>query len=153
MNNKIIEKKNELGTVKMIFSGEYENGLSKIETAETLEDIIKEINYSKILVEKTIFIANDITQDSVELFEKILDMNRSTIVQLEFKDIVLEFDRKNSKWYIMESSPKKILIKDTSTSITSIIKDYSKNLSSSAKWLWKTVIENFSENFRKWQKL
>lgn len=150
MNNKIIEKKNELGTVKMIFSGEYENGLSKIETAETLEDIIKEINYSKILVEKTIFIANDITKDSVELFEKILDMNRSSIAQLEFKDIILEFDRKNSKWYIMESSPEKTLVKDTSTSD---VKDYSENLSSSAKWLWKTVIDNFSENFKKWQKL
>ena len=150
MNNKIIEKKNELGTVKMIFSGEYENGLSKIEAAETLEDIITEINYSKILIEKTIFTANDITQDSVELFEKILDMNRSDVVQLEFKDIVLEFDRKNSRWYIMESSPDKILVKDTSTAN---VKDYSENLSSSAKWLWKTVIENFSENFIRWQKL
>lgn len=150
MNNKIIEKKNELGTVKMIFSGEHENGLSKIETAETLEDIIKEINYSKILVEKTIFIANDITKDSVELFEKILDMNRSSIAQLEFKDIVLEFDRKNSKWYIMESSPEKTLVKDTSTAN---VKNYSENLSSSTKWLWETVIDNFSENFRRWQKL
>lgn len=150
MNNKIIEKKNELGTVKMIFSGEYENGLSKIEAAETLEDIITEINYSKILIEKTIFTANDIKQDSVELFEKILDMNRSNVVLLEFKDIVLEFDRKSSRWYIMESSPDKILVKDTSASD---VKDYSKNLSSSAKWLWKTVIENFSENFIRWQKL
>ena len=150
MNNKIIEKKNELGKVKMIFNGEYENALSKIETTEKLEDIIKEINYSRILVEKTIFIANDITKDSVKLFEKILDMNRSSITQLEFKDIVLEFDRKNSRWYIMESSPEKTLVKDTSTSD---VKDYSENLLSSAKWLWETVIENFSENFRKWQKL
>lgn len=150
MNNKIIEKKNKLGTVKIIFNGEYENALSKIETAEKLEDIIKEINYSRILVEKTIFIANDITKDSVKLFEKILDMNRSSITQLEFKDIVLEFDRKNSRWYIMESSPEKTLVKDTSTSD---VKDYSENLLSSAKWLWETVIENFSENFRKWQKL
>lgn len=150
MNNKIIEKKNELGKVKMIFNGEYENALSKIETAEKLEDIIKEINYSRILVEKTIFIANDITKDSVKLFEKILDMNRSSITQLEFKDIVLKFDRKNSRWYIMESSPEKTLVKDTSTSD---VKDYSENLSSSAKWLWETVIDNFSENFREWQKL
>ena len=150
MNNKIIEKKNKFGTVKMIFNGEYENGLSKIEAAETLEDIITEINYSKILVEKTIFTANNITKDSVKLFEKILDMNRSDVVQLEFKDIILEFDRKSSRWYIMESSPDKILVKDTSTAN---IKDYSKNLSSSAKWLWKTVIENFSENFIRWQKL
>ena len=150
MNNKIIEKKNELGTVKMIFSGEYENILSKIEAAETLEDIIKEINYSRILIEKTIFTANDITKDSVKLLEKILDMNRSEIVQLEFKDIILEFDRKNSRWYIMESSPEKTLVKDTSISD---VKDYSENLSSSEKWLWKTVIENFSENFREWQKL
>ena len=105
MNNKIIEKKNELGTVKMIFNGEYENILSKFEATEKLEDIIKEINYRRILIEKTIFTANDITKDSVELFEKILDMNRSSIAQLEFKDIILEFDRKNSKWYIMESSP------------------------------------------------
>lgn len=150
MNNKIIKKKNELGTVKMIFSGKYENGLSKIEAAETLEDIIKEINYSRILIEKTVFTANDITKDSVKLLEKILDMNRSSITQLEFKDIVLEFDRKNSRWYIMESSPEKTLVKDTSTSD---VKDYSENLSSSAKWLWETVIENFSENFRKWQKL
>lgn len=150
MNNKIIEKKNELGTVKMIFSGEYENGLSKIEAAETLEDIITEINYSKILIEKTIFTVNDITRDSVKLLEKILDMNRSDIVQIKFKDIVLEFDRKNSRWYIMESSPEKTLVKDTSTAN---VKDYYKNLSSSAKWLWKTVIENFSENFIRWQKL
>lgn len=150
MNNKIIEKKNELGTVKMIFSGEYENGLSKIEAAETLEDIIKKINYSKILIEKTIFTANDITKDSVELFEKILDMNRSSIAQLEFKDIILKFDRKKSKWCIMESTPDKILVKDTSISNA---KDYSENLSSSAKWLWETVIDNFSENFREWQKL
>lgn len=150
MNNKIIEKKNELGTVKMIFTGEYENGLSKIEAAETLEDIITEINYSKILIEKTIFTVNDITRDSVKLFEKILDMNRSDVVQLEFKDIFLEFDRKNSRWYIMESSPDKILVKDTSVSD---VKDYSENLSSSAKWLWEKVIENFSENFRQWQKL
>lgn len=150
MNNKIIEKKNKLGTVKIIFNGEYENTLSKIETTEKLEDIIKEINYSKILIEKTIFTANDITKDSIELFEKILDMNRSDIVQLEFKDIILEFDSKNSKWYIMESTPDKILVKDTSISNA---KDYSENLSSSAKWLWETVIDNFSENFRKWQKL
>ncbi len=150
MNNKIIEKKNELGTVKMIFNGEYENILSKFETTEKLEDIIKKINYSKILIEKTIFTANDITKDSVELFEKILDMNRISIAQLEFKDIILEFDRKNSKWYIMESSPEKTLVKDTSTAN---VKDYSKNLSSSAKWLWEKVIENFSENFRQWQKL
>lgn len=150
MNNKIIEKKNELGTVKIIFNGEYENILSKFEATEKLEDIIKEINYSRILIEKTIFTANDITKDSVKLFEKILDMNRSSIAQLEFKDIVLEFDRKNSKWYIMESSPEKTLVKDTSISD---VKDYSENLSSSAKWLWKTVIDNFSENFRKWQKL
>lgn len=150
MNNKIIEKKNKLGTVKIIFNGEYKNTLSKIETTEKLEDIIKEINYSRILVEKTIFIANDITKDSVKLFEKILDMNRSSITQLEFKDIVLEFDRKNSRWYIMESSPEKTLVKDTSTSD---VKDYSENLSSSEKWLWETVIENFSENFRRWQKL
>ena len=150
MINKIIDKKNQLGKVKMIFNGEYENALSKIETAEKLEDIIKEINYSRILIEKTVFTTNDITKDSVKLFEKILDMNRSDIVQLEFKDIVLEFDRKNSRWYIMESSPEKTLVKDTSTSD---VKDYSENLSSSAKWLWETVIENFSENFRKWQKL
>ena len=150
MNNKIIKKKNELGTVKMIFSGKYENELSKIEAAETLEDIIKEINYSRILIEKTVFTANDITKDSVKLLEKILDMNRSDIVQLEFKDIVLEFDKKNSKWYIMESSPEKTLVKDTSISD---VKDYSENLSSSEKWLWKTVIDNFSENFREWQKL
>ena len=150
MNNKIIEKKNELGTVKMIFNGEYENILSKFEATEKLEDIIKEINYSRILIEKAIFTANNITKDSVELFEKILDMNRSDVVQLEFKDIILEFDRKNSKWYIMESSPEKTLVKDTSTAN---VKDYSKNLSSSAKWLWKTVIENFSENFIRWQKL
>jgi hypothetical protein len=148
MNNKIIEKKNELGTVKMIFNGETE--LSKVEALPTLEDIIKEINYSRILIEKTIFTVNDITRDSVKLLEKILDMNRSDVVQLEFKDIILEFDRKNSRWYIMESSPEKILVKDTSTSD---VKDNSKNLSSSAKWLWKTVIENFSENFREWQKL
>lgn len=50
----------------------------------------------------------------------------------------------------MESSHEKTLVKDTSTSI---VKDYSENLSSSAKWLWKTVIENFSENFIRWQKL
>jgi hypothetical protein len=150
MNNKIIEKKNELGTVKMIFNGEYENILSKFETTEKLEDIIKKINYSKILIEKTIFTANDITKDSVELFEKILDMNRSSIAQLEFKDIILEFDRKKSEWYIMESTPDKILVKDTSISNA---KDYSENLSSSAKWLWETVIDNFSENFREWQKL
>lgn len=148
MNNKIIEKKNDLGTVKMIFNGETE--LSKFEVLPTLEDIIKEINYNRILIEKTIFTANDITKDSVKLFEKILDMNRSDIVQLEFKDNILEFDRKNSRWYIMESSPEKTLVKDTSTAN---VKDYYKNLSSSAKWLWKTVIENFSENFIRWQKL
>lgn len=134
MNNKIIEKKNKLGTVKMIFNGEYENILSKFEATEKLEDIIKEINYRRILIEKTIFTANDITKDSVELFEKILDMNRSSIAQLEFKDIILEFDRKNSKWYIMESSPEKTLVKDTSTAN---VKNYSENLSSSTKWLWK----------------
>lgn len=50
----------------------------------------------------------------------------------------------------MESSPEKILVKDISTSD---VKDYSENMSSSAKWLWETVIENFSENFRRWQKL
>ena len=50
----------------------------------------------------------------------------------------------------LESSHENTLVKDTSTSL---VKDYSENLSSSAKWLWKTVIENFSENFIRWQKL
>lgn len=136
--------KNKLGTVTLIFDEKYTNELSKLGKKDNIEILIKNINSTDILFEKISFDTNVIDKDTVELFEKILDMNRSNIVQINYQDLVLGFDVKNSKWYIMEANPEKILIENYQTQL---------NLSTSAKGFCDKIFDNLSENFKKWKKL
>lgn len=136
--------KNKLGTVTLIFDEKYTNELSKISGKDNIEILIKNINSTAILFEKISFDTNAIDKDTVELLEKILHMNRSNIVQINYQDLVLGFDVKNSKWYIMEANPEKILIENYKTQF---------NLSTSAKGLCDKVFNNLSGNFKKWNKL
>ena len=89
--------KNKLGTVTLIFDEKYTNELSKINGKDNIEILIKNINSTAILFEKISFDTNAIDKDTVELLEKILHMNRSNIVQINYQDLVLGFDVKNSK--------------------------------------------------------
>lgn len=132
--------KNKLGTVTLIFDEKYTNELSKINGKDNIEILIKNINSTAILFEKISFDTNAIDKDTVELLEKILDMNRSNIVQINYQDLVLGFDVKNSKWYIMEANPEKILIENYQTQL---------NLSTSAKGFCDKIFDNLSENFKK----
>lgn len=136
--------KNKLGTVTLIFDEKYTNELSKISGKDNIEILIKNINSTGILFEKISFDTNIIDKDTVELLEKILDMNRSNIVQINYQDLVLGFDVKNSKWYIMEANPEKILIENYQTQL---------NLSTSSKGFCDKIFGNLSENFKKWKKL
>lgn len=132
--------KNKLGTVTLIFDEKYTNELSKINGKDNIEILIKNINSTAILFEKISFDTNAIDKDTVELLEKILDMNRSNIVQINYQDLVLGFDVKNSKWYIMEANPEKILIENYQTQL---------NLSTSSKGYCDKIFGNLSENFKK----
>jgi hypothetical protein len=132
--------KNKLGTVTLIFDEKYTNELSKINEKDNIKILIKNINSTGILFEKISFDTNIIDKDTVELLEKILDMNRSNIVQINYQDLVLCFDVKNSKWYIMEANPEKILIENYQTQL---------NLSTSAKGFCDKIFDNLSENFKK----
>ena len=132
--------KNKLGTVTLIFDEKYTNELSKISGKDNIEILIKNINSTGILFEKISFDTNVIDKDTVELLEKILDMNRSNIVQINYQDLVLGFDVKNSKWYIMEANPEKILIENYQTQV---------DLSTSAKGFCDKIFNNLSENFKK----
>lgn len=132
--------KNKLGTVTLIFDEKYTNELSKINGKDNIEILIKNINSTAILFEKISFDTNVIDKDTVELLEKILHMNRSNIVQINYQDLVLGFDVKNSKWYIMEANPEKILIENYQTQV---------DLSTSAKGFCDKIFDNLSENFKK----
>lgn len=132
--------KNKLGTVTLIFDEKYTNELSKINGKDNIEILIKNINSTGILFEKISFDTNVIDKDTVELLEKILHMNRSNIVQINYQDLVLGFDVKNSKWYIMEANPEKILIENYQTQV---------DLSTSAKGFCDKIFDNLSENFKK----
>ena len=132
--------KNKLGTVTLIFDEKYTNELSKLGEKDNIEILIKNINSTGILFEKISFDTNVIDKDTVELLEKILDMNRSNIVQINYQDLVLGFDVKNSKWYIMEANPEKILIENYQTQV---------DLSTSAKGFCDKIFDNLSENFKK----
>lgn len=132
--------KNKLGTVTLIFDEKYTNELSKLGEKDNIEILIKNINSTGILFEKISFDTDVIEKETVELFEKILDMNRSNIVQINYQDLVLGFDVKNSKWYIMEANPEKILIENYQTQV---------DLSTSAKGFCDKIFSNLSENFKK----
>lgn len=140
----ILKIKNKLGTIILIFDEKYTNELSKISGKNNIEELIKNINSTRILIEKIFFDTNVIEKETVELLEKILDMNRSNIVQINYQDLALSFDVKNSKWYIMEANPEKILIENYQTQL---------NLSTSAKGFCDKIFDNLSENFKKWKKL
>ena len=136
----ILRIKNKLGTVTLIFDEKYINELSKLSGKDNIEELIKNINSTGILFEKISFDTNVINEETVKLLEKILHMNRSNIVQLNYQDLVLGFDVKNSKWYIMEANPEKILIENYQTQV---------NLSTSAKGFCDKIFDNLSENFFK----
>lgn len=140
----ILRIKNKLGTVTLIFNEKYTNELSKISGKDNIEELIKNINSTRILFKKIYFDTNIIDKKTVELLEKILNMNRSNIVQINYQDLALSFDVKNSKWYIMEANPEKILIENYQTQ---------RNLSTSTKGFCDKIFGNLSENFKKWKKL
>ena len=132
--------KNKLGTVTLIFDEKYTNELSKLGEKDNIEILIKNINSTGIFFEKISFDTNVIDKETVKLLEKILHMNRSNIVQINYQDLALGFDVRNSKWYIMESNPEKILIENYQTQ---------PNLSTSAKGFCDKIFSNLSENFLK----
>lgn len=136
----ILKIKNKLGTITLIFDEKYTNELSKLSGKDNIEILIKNINSAEVLFEKISFDTNIINKETVELLEKILDMNRSNIVQINYQDLALGFDVKNSKWYIMEANPEKILIENYQTQL---------NLSTSAKGFCDKIFGNLSENFKK----
>ena len=136
----ILKIKNKLGTVTLIFDEKYTNELSKLGEKDNIEILIKNINSTGILFEKISFDTNVIDKETVKLLEKILHMNRSNIVQINYQDLVLGFDVKNSKWYIMEANPEKILIENYQNQL---------NLSTSAKGFCDKIFDNLSENFFK----
>lgn len=135
----ILKIKNKLGTVILIFDEKYNNELSKISGKDNIEILIKNINSTGILFEKISFDTNVIDKETVKLLEKILHMNRSNIVQINYQDLALGFDVKNSKWYIMEANPEKILIENYQTQ---------PNLSTSSKGFCDKIFNNLSENFK-----
>lgn len=136
----ILKIKNKLGTITLIFDEKYTNELSKLSGKDNIEILIKNINSAEVLFEKISFDTNIINKETVELLEKILDMNRSNIVQINYQDLALGFDVKNSKWYIMEANPEKILIENYQTQL---------NLSTSSKGFCDKIFGNLSENFKK----
>lgn len=136
----ILNIKNRLGTVRLIFDDKYTNELSKLSGKDNIEILIKNINSTRILFEKISFDTNVIDKETVKLLEKILHMNRSNIVQINYQDLALSFDVKNSKWYIMEANPEKILIENYQTQL---------NLSTSSKGFCDKIFDNLSENFKK----
>lgn len=135
----ILRIKNKLGTATLIFDEKYTNELSKINGKDNMEILIKNINSTGILFEKISFDTNVIDKDTVELLEKILDMNRSNIVQINYQDLALGFDVKNSKWYIMEANPEKILIENYQNQV---------DLSTSAKGFCDKIFDNLSGTFK-----
>lgn len=140
----ILRIKNKLGTVTLIFDEKYINELSKLNGKDNIEILIKNINSTGILFQKISVDTNVINEETIKLLEKILHMNRSNIVQINYQDLVLGFDVKNSKWYIMEANPEKILIENYQTQV---------DLSTSAKGFCDKIFGNLSENFKKWKKL
>ena len=140
----ILRIKNKLGTVTLIFDEKYINELSKLNGKDNIEILIKNINSTGIFFEKISFDTNVIDKETVKLLEKILHMNRSNIVQINYQDLVLGFDVKNSKWYIMEANPEKILIENYQTQV---------DLSTSAKGFCDKIFDNLSENFKNNKKI
>lgn len=134
----ILRIKNKLGTATLIFDEKYSNELSKINGKDNIEILIKNINSTGILFKKISFDTDVIDKETVKLLEKILHMNRSNIIQINYQDLVLGFDVKNSKWYIMESNPEKILIENYQNQV---------NLSTSAKGFCDKIFNNLSGNF------
>lgn len=146
----MIEIKEKSVIVRIITDSKFENEFSKVDKNSDLDKIIDKINAEEIKIEKVLLITDLITKDLTNVFEKAFGIKKNDSVEIDFEDMVIIADRKNLKYYILEASPEKILVKDTSGPD---VKDYSEKLYPREKWFWNEIISNFSENFREKNRL
>lgn len=146
----MIEIKEKSVIVRIITDSKFENEFSKVDKNSDLDKIIDKINAEEIKIEKVLLITDLITKDLTNVFEKAFGIKKNDSVEIDFEDMVLIADRKNLKYYILEASPEKILVKDTSGPD---VKDYSEKLYPREKWFWNEIISNLSENFREKNRL
>ena len=146
----MIEIKEKSVIVRIITDSKFENEFSKVDKNSDLDKIIDIINAEEIKIEKVLLITDLITKDLTNVFEKAFGIKKNDSVEIDFEDMVIIADRKNLKYYILEASPEKILVKDTSGPD---VKDYSEKLYPREKWFWNEIISNLSENFREKNRL
>mgnify|MGYP000188876928 FL=1 len=146
----MIEIKEKSVIVRIITDSKFENEFSKVDKNSDLDKIIDKINAEEIKIEKVLLITDLITKDLTNVFEKAFGIKKNDSVEIDFEDMVIIADRKNLKYYILEASPEKILVKDTSGPD---VKDYSEKLYPREKWFWNEIISNLSENFREKNRL
>lgn len=146
----MIEIKEKSVIVRIITDSKFENEFSKVDKNSDLDKIIDKINAEEIKIEKVLLITDLITKDLTNVFEKAFGIKKNGSVEIDFEDMVIIADRKNLKYYILEASPEKILVKDTSGPD---VKDYSEKLYPREKWFWNEIISNLSENFREKNRL
>lgn len=146
----MIEIKEKSVIVRIITDSKFENEFSKVDKNSDLDKIIDKINAEEIKIEKVLLITDLITKDLTNVFEKAFGIKKNDSVEIDFEDMVIIADRKNLKYYILEASPEKILVKDTSGPA---VKDYSEKLYPREKWFWNEIISNLSENFREKNRL
>lgn len=146
----MIEIKEKSVIVRIITDSKFENEFSKVDKNSDLDKIIDKINAEEIKIEKVLLITDLITKDLTNVFEKAFGIKKTDSVEIDFEDMVIIADRKNLKYYILEASPEKILVKDTSGPD---VKDYSEKLYPREKWFWNEIISNLSENFREKNRL
>lgn len=146
----MIEIKEKSVIVRIITDSKFENEFSKVDKNSDLDKIIDKINAEEIKIEKVLLITDLITKDLTNVFEKAFGIKKNDSVEIDFEDMVIIADRKNLKYYILEASPEKILVKDTSGPD---VKDYSEKLYPREKWFWNEIISNLFENFREKNRL
>lgn len=146
----MIEIKEKSVIVRIITDSKFENEFSKVDKNSDLDKIIDKINAEEIKIEKVLLITDLTTKDLTNVFEKAFGIKKNDSVEIDFEDMVIIADRKNLKYYILEASPEKILVKDTSGPD---VKDYSEKLYPREKWFWNEIISNLSENFREKNRL
>ena len=118
----MIEIKEKSVIIRIIIDSKYENEFLKVDKNSDLDKIIDKINAEEIKIEKVLLITDLITKDLTNVFEKAFGIKKNDSVEIDFEDMVIIADRKNLKYYILEASPEKILVKDTSGPD---VKDYS----------------------------
>ena len=146
----MIEIKEKSVIIRIIIDSKYENEFLKVDKNSDLDKIIDKNNAEEIKIEKVLLITDIITKYLTNVFEKAFGIKKNDSVEIDFEDMVIIADRKNLKYYILEASPEKILVKDTSGPD---VKDYSEKLYPREKWFWNEIISNLSENFREKNRL